>query len=323
MRNLPGATPGSRVARGFASIGILALATAALLGPGALAAAAGGVGADHHDANGNNGTVKIHDGAFEPSPEVKNQPHVCTFHIHFFFADKHQAGSWKIEKWAPGPKGAIVLTGAYDTGNDGEDRQPEVGSYSLPDGHYKLFWNGDTDKHDKMKVFWVKCTSPKPTPTPTPSPTPTPTPTPTPSPTPTPTPTPVPTPTPTPVPTPTPTPSPTPVPTPTPTPVPTPTPTPVPTPTPTPVPTPTPTPVPTPTPTPVPTPTPPAGGVGGVVGTPRPTVPPTDTANATRDGSALNADNVRMVLLGLVALFAAIVILAPTRVLASRRIRRR
>src|SRR5207249_1539265 len=26
-----------------------------------------------------------------------------------------------------------------------------------PDGHYKLFWDGDTGKHDKMKVFWVEC----------------------------------------------------------------------------------------------------------------------------------------------------------------------
>jgi len=132
-----------------------ALAAAGLLG--ALTIAGPTVFAAHPDTSGNNGTVKIHDGAGEPSPEVKNQPHVCTFHLHFFFADPVQAGSWEIQKWSPGAKGAVVLSGTYDTAGDGEDRQPESGAYSLPDGHYKLFWDGDTGKHDKMKVFWVKC----------------------------------------------------------------------------------------------------------------------------------------------------------------------
>jgi hypothetical protein len=150
-----------------------ALAAAALLG--AITIAGPTVLAAHPDTSGNNGTVKIHDGAGEPSPEVKNQPHVCTFHLHFFFADPVQAGSWEIQKWSPGAKGAVVLSGTYDTAGDGEDRQPETGAYSLPDGHYKLFWDGDTGKHDKMKVFWVKCAPTAvggqpagPTPTPTP-----------------------------------------------------------------------------------------------------------------------------------------------------------
>jgi hypothetical protein len=123
----------------------------------------------HQDAPGNNGTVKIHDGAGEPSPsEVRNQPHVCTFHLHFYFADPEQAGSWEIQEWAPtGQKGTVVLSGTYDTAGDGEDRQPETGAYSLPDGHYKLFWDGDTGKHDKMKVFWVECGTTQQTPSPT------------------------------------------------------------------------------------------------------------------------------------------------------------
>src|SRR5438094_738166 len=114
-----------------------------------------------NDTPGNNGTVKIHDGATEPAPsEVRNEPHVCTFHLHFYFADPEQAGTWEIQQWAPtGQKGTVVLSGTYDTAGDGEDRQPEAGTYSLPDGHYKLFWDGDLDtgKHDKMKVFWVEC----------------------------------------------------------------------------------------------------------------------------------------------------------------------
>jgi hypothetical protein len=114
-----------------------------------------------NDTPGNNGTVKIHEGAGENDPgEVRNEPHVCTFHLHFYFADPEQAGTWEIQEWAPtGEKGTVVLSGTYDTAGDGEDRQPEEGVYTLPDGHYKLFWDGDLDtgKHDKMKVFWVDC----------------------------------------------------------------------------------------------------------------------------------------------------------------------
>ena len=132
-----------------------------------------------NDTPGNNGTVKIHEGASEPSSEVRNEPHVCTFHLHFFFADPEQAGTWEIQKWAPGDnKGTVVLAGTYDTAGDGEDRQPETGAYGLPNGHYKLFWDGDLDtgKHDKMKVFWVDCEGEvqglSPTPTPVVQPTP-------------------------------------------------------------------------------------------------------------------------------------------------------
>ena len=111
------------------------------------------------DAPGNNGTVKIHEGSTEAEPIVRNEPHVCTFHLHFFFADPFQAGTWEIQEWSPGDKGTVVLSGAYDTNGDGEDRDPDADAYSLPAGHYKLFWDGDldTEKHDKHKVFWVDC----------------------------------------------------------------------------------------------------------------------------------------------------------------------
>src|SRR6266576_1261462 len=148
-------------------LGLLAailLAAFAGFGPSALA----------NDTPGNNGTVKIHEGAGEnANGEVRNEPHVCTFHLHFYFADPEQAGTWEIHEWAPtGQKGTVVLSGTYDTHGDGEDRQPEEGVYTLPDGHYKLFWDGDLDtgKHDKMKVFWVEC-APAGTVAATPSPT--------------------------------------------------------------------------------------------------------------------------------------------------------
>jgi hypothetical protein len=137
--------------RPFGLLAAILLATLAGAGPSALA----------NDTPGNNATVKIHDGATEnDAGAVRNEPHVCTFHLHFFFADPEQAGTWEIQAWAPtGDKGTVVKSGTYDTAGDGEDRQPATGVYTLPDGHYKLFWDGDLDtgKHDKMKVFWVDC----------------------------------------------------------------------------------------------------------------------------------------------------------------------
>jgi hypothetical protein len=288
-----GGGPGIPVIRHLAWLAVLMMIAVAMLGPGAA-----GVAASRE--TGNNGTVKIHEGGGEPSPEVKNQPHVCTFHIHFFFADAGQSGNWEIQKWAPGPKGAVVMRGTYHTNSKGEDRQPPAPNfYTLPDGHYKLFWDGDTGKHDKMKVFWVKCAREhEATPTPpgggggggaTPTPpgggggggaTPTPpgggggggaTPTP-------------------------------------------------------------------PgggggggaTPTPPggggggvnATPTPPSGGVGGVVGTPNvsETLPPTD---ALSDESTSSVDGWRAVLIAMAALLATVLLLTPARVPAKRLIRRR
>lgn len=122
---------------------------------------------------GNNGTVKVHDGPDEPDPITLNDPKVCTFHLHFFFADPEQYGAWWIKSWPPTGDKSIVLEGTYDTSGDGEDRQPADGAYSVPDGHYKLFWQGDDDTTTvqmiKHKVFRVEC---QPVATPTPSPTP-------------------------------------------------------------------------------------------------------------------------------------------------------
>jgi hypothetical protein len=110
---------------------------------------------------GNNGTVKVHDGADEPSPATQNNPHVCTFHLDFFFADAGQAGDWWIESWSPGGDGSVGMVGSYETDADGYDRQPEFGSFALPDGHYKLSWEGAENPggnvNAKHKVFWVAC----------------------------------------------------------------------------------------------------------------------------------------------------------------------
>jgi hypothetical protein len=143
--------PGTSTVRSLGWAAVIGLVAVAMLAPAS---------ALSNDTPGNNGTVKIHEGDTENDPgEVRNEPHVCTFHLHFYFSDPEQAGTWEIQEWSPGDKGTVVLSGTYDTQGDGEDRQPEQGVYTLDPGHYKLFWDGDLDtrKHDKMKVFWVDC----------------------------------------------------------------------------------------------------------------------------------------------------------------------
>jgi hypothetical protein len=173
MDTHPSAVHERRLTRSLLAIALAGLLVAALA-PVALAT--------QPEVPGNNGTVKIHDGAGEPASETRNEPHVCTFHLHFFFADAGDSGTWEIQVWSPGDKGALgqlsggTNPGTYTTNSDGEVRVPASGTYSLPDGHYKLFWDGDldTDKHDKHKVFWVECgdqgggqAPATPTPTPT------------------------------------------------------------------------------------------------------------------------------------------------------------
>lgn len=120
------------------------------------------------DPPGNNGTIKVHDNnPGEPDPEVKNQPHVCEFDLHFFFADADQRGDWWIESWPPTGDRSVVLSsdteGRYMTDANGEDRKPDDPNayYSLENGHYKLFWEGATNpggqQNIKHKVFWVDC----------------------------------------------------------------------------------------------------------------------------------------------------------------------
>jgi hypothetical protein len=113
--------------------------------------------------SGNDGTVKIHDTATDTEPVLRNEPHVSTFHLHFFFADPTQSGWWEIRAWAPGDKGAVVLSGTYDTSADGSDREPTDGAYALPSGHYKLFWQGRNAQNVKHKTFWVGYVGPAPT----------------------------------------------------------------------------------------------------------------------------------------------------------------
>ncbi len=126
-------------------------------------------------AHGDNGTVKIHDSATgEELP--KNEPHVCEFYLDAFGFDSAQQVDWRIEAWAPTAdvKGETVESGSLTLDSDGHGRTDDL---TLPDGHYKLFWNFDGENGSaKHKVFWTDCEDTEETPgtpggsaTPTPS----------------------------------------------------------------------------------------------------------------------------------------------------------
>ncbi len=104
--------------------------------------------------DGNNGTVKIQEGASNAEPITKNEPHVCTFHMLFLFADADQAGDWSIDQQPPTGDVASVLSGSYLTDANGEYATVE---YGLPIGHYTLNWDGRNDQNIKHKTFWVTC----------------------------------------------------------------------------------------------------------------------------------------------------------------------
>ncbi|WP_406381713.1 LPXTG cell wall anchor domain-containing protein [Streptomyces sp. NBC_01618] len=111
-------------------------------------------------APGDNGTVKIHDAATGEELR-KNEPHVCTFYLDAFGFDAGQNANWRIEAWAPTAhvKGEIVKTGSLTLDGKGHLRSEDQ---SLPDGHYKLFWNFDGEHGKaKHKVFWVDCNDDK------------------------------------------------------------------------------------------------------------------------------------------------------------------
>ncbi|MFF8944247.1 LPXTG cell wall anchor domain-containing protein [Streptomyces sp. NPDC014864] len=114
------------------------------------------VPAAHASPRGDNGTVKIHDAATGAEAR-RNEPHVCSFYLDAFGFDGGQQVAWHIEAWAPtaAAKGVEVKSGSIVLDAEGAGRTPDL---SLPDGHYKLFWNFDGEKGAaKQKVFWTDC----------------------------------------------------------------------------------------------------------------------------------------------------------------------
>jgi cell division septation protein DedD len=142
---------------GFAAVGAQAA-------PGApVGAAAPGGGHGPAARNGDNGTVKVHRSG-TPVTDRANQPHVCLFYLDAFGFDPAQSVTWQIKSWPPTGNRAVVSSGTLTLDNGGNGFTSDM---SLPDGHYKLYWNF-TGEHGfaKQKVFWVRCaapTSPPPT----------------------------------------------------------------------------------------------------------------------------------------------------------------
>jgi hypothetical protein len=113
---------------------------------------------------GDNGTVKVHDST-TPVTDYQNDPQdVCQFYLDGFGFDGAQSVTWYIDSWSPTTgNGPEVLSGSLtmDASGDGY-----TANQSLPNGHYKLFWNFTGENGDaKQKVFWVNCPGAEPTPT--------------------------------------------------------------------------------------------------------------------------------------------------------------
>ncbi|MDT9696731.1 LPXTG cell wall anchor domain-containing protein [Streptomyces sp. P17] len=112
--------------------------------------------AAHATPNGDNGTVKIHDATTDEELR-KNEPRVCSFYLDAFGFDGGQQVDWRIEAWAPTAdvKGETVKSGELTLDAEGQGRSEDM---TLPDGHYKLFWNFEGEKGSaKHKVFWTDC----------------------------------------------------------------------------------------------------------------------------------------------------------------------
>jgi hypothetical protein len=151
---------------GLASIALAATSAAVLFASQAAFATA--------VPGGDNGTVKVHDSS-TPVTDHQNDPQdVCQFYLDGFGFDGAQSVTWYIDSWPPTGNGTAVLNGSLTMDANGDGY---TANQSLPNGHYKLFWNfTDENGAAKQKVFWVKCPAPTPSST-TPDGTPTGTPT--------------------------------------------------------------------------------------------------------------------------------------------------
>ena len=107
---------------------------------------------------GNNGTLKVHEGAAESQPERANDPKVCDFHLHGFNFDETSSGQWQINGQGR-TDGRVWTSGSWGMSDSEGDWR--TGVMTLDDGHYKVSaWQtmpDDPPGGAKTKVFKIDC----------------------------------------------------------------------------------------------------------------------------------------------------------------------
>ena len=111
-------------------------------------------------ADGNNGTIKIHQST-SPAGTPNNEPKVCTFNVEGFGFDVGQQGYIRFEvQGGDAPQGVDPGVNEHVTAVDGSFSS---NYHTLRPGHYKATLYDDVtgEEKAKSKVFKVTCCSPE------------------------------------------------------------------------------------------------------------------------------------------------------------------
>jgi hypothetical protein len=113
-----------------------------------LVAAAGSAVAASPDA-----TVSVFNGDGTPAGAT-----VCAFYVEFSLAAGHEDGTWEI--WDAGSN--VVESGSYSVTASTSDREPDSGTFDLPNGTYTLAWDSEDhiDNSRSEQVIVVSCQTP-------------------------------------------------------------------------------------------------------------------------------------------------------------------
>ncbi len=95
-------------------------------------------------------------------PVERNEPHVCTFHVHGLNFDAASTGTWSISGQGGGNvAGSGSSHGTWGPASASGEWRTSV--MTLPSGHYELSVEQTTPAApggEKHKVFWVECQRP-------------------------------------------------------------------------------------------------------------------------------------------------------------------
>jgi hypothetical protein len=92
---------------------------------------------------------------------------VCDFYVEFSAVEGGESGDWELRDSG----GAVVEHGTYSVTGSAVDRVPDTGTFSLPNGTYKLVWDNESpiDTSKMTLDIVVECAAPTATPTATPT----------------------------------------------------------------------------------------------------------------------------------------------------------